>query len=116
MVKKYHKVWVDEEGYIHTIDVKYYKRGKYITDQRFYDFFDAESVTAFMHNVANSILVEYEDDKERKRLAYAIAKRYFKKAEKEQNKILKRSYLRVARFFWRLYNTPSKNWSDVMLE
>ena len=114
MVKRFEKVWVDEKGYIHSVPVEYKKRAGYITDQRFYDFFNAESVRAFMYNVANSILAEYEDEKQRKRLAFSISKRYYQKAEKEDNKILKRSYERVAKFFYKLYKTPTSKWVDLM--
>jgi hypothetical protein len=114
MVKRYEKIWCDGEGYLHAIKIKYKKRAGFITDQRYYDFFDRDSVTAFMYNVANSILAENIEDKEKRRLAFSISKRYFKKSETEKNKILKRSYERVARFFWRLCNTHSDEWMDII--
>jgi len=115
MVKKFERVWVDSQGYIRSIPVKHYTRAGYITDQRAYDFFDSESVTAFIHNVVNSILKEYSDEKQRKRLAFSISKRYFQKAEREENPVLKKSYLRIAKFFYKLYKHPSEKWIDILL-
>ena len=113
MVKKFEKVWVDGSGNIRSKKIEYKKRGKYTTDQRFYDFFDKDSVSAFIYNTVKGILTT-ESDKNKIRTAYSISRGYYKKASKEKNPILKRSYERIAKFFYKLSKNPPSKWDDML--